>query len=101
MIPQEVLTSAVITVVTIVITYLATSIIQRSEARGAMKEQMEKHLEIYHKDDIEEIIKKHLDSCGAVKHMEALQDEIVTIKMALTFLVVKQNGNPKEIGLVR
>jgi hypothetical protein len=101
MIPQEVLTSALITVVTIVITYLATSIIQRSEARAAMKEQIDKHLAVYHKDDIEQIIKKHLENCGASKHMEALQEEIVTIKIALAFLVVKQNGNPKEIGLIK
>ena len=66
-----------------------------------MKEQIDKHEDIHHMESMGARIDKHTQNCGARSDVVSIRDEMAVIKSALIFLVAKQNGNPKELGLVK
>lgn len=98
---QEVLTGTVVSLITFVFTYLGMSIVQKNETKTTVKEHMEEHEKIHHKEDVYLIVDRHAKECFAPESIRMLREEMGTIKGALMFLVVKMDGNPKDLGLVK
>lgn len=87
------------------LTFFIAVLSQRKYHKEVTKEAMEVHIDMHHNKSITEEIDKALVPVYAKineekKEREKIEEDLKAIKGALTWLVIKQEGNPKELGLI-
>lgn len=76
----------------VLITYFVTSLSQAKLVKTLTKEMVYIHEKIHHKKPTDVLIDKHKKDCKANNDFSLLQSAII-------FLVTKQGGNLRELGL--
>jgi hypothetical protein len=96
---EKVLIIIITTIISALITYFISSLINNKIFQKSIDEAIKVHEKVWHQDSmyryVEDQIEKHINQCGA----EGVKKELVSLKQALTFLVVKHEGNPRDFGL--
>jgi len=89
-----VIVGIVCSVISILITYMVTTMVDRKYLKALVNEVMVNHERQMHQEKMTSLIEQHENTCLA-------RLDFVTIKTALAFLVAKQpGGDPKALGLL-
>lgn len=87
-----------IAVLASVFSIMATSLVSIALAPKLLKsivhEAMSNHISVHHQKDIETAIALHTRGCVANGTIQEIRD-------AVLWLVIRQGGNPKELGLAK
>ena len=89
---EKILIGILCLVIGALVSYFVTNISNSKVFKETVKEAIHIHNKIKHKDTPSELIALHEKKCLANKDYQ-------TIISALQFLVIKMDGNPKELGL--
>lgn len=92
------------------ITYFIRSVSEKSKVeeltiaiKASIEGAIKHHEEVYHRDEVVAIVKEgireHERHCIAPGKLEIIFDKLECHNTALAFLVSKNGGNPKELGL--
>jgi len=99
----SILAGAIITLISVLITFFITSISNKEifskKIIESIKESMSLHLLISHKESAVDLIKEHIKECEACQDIRGIKEDLLILKMGLKYLVEKLGGNPKDIGL--
>lgn len=75
------------------ITFLITTISQRSVTKNIIKELIDMHEKVYHKKSPEDLIEEHAKDCVS-------NNELISLRKGIKFLIVKEGGKPEDLGFV-
>jgi hypothetical protein len=106
----EIVSGIVIAVFSALLTYFVKSVVDRNMITSAISARIWQHEREYHKQEAWDIakqaVREHLTSCSAIKDIsviagkiESLENANTAIKMAISYLVKINDGNPSEFGL--
>lgn len=107
-----ILLSILASVMSILVTFFFTSISDNKKLKRVtddmaknIKEYLLSHEATHHKKEVQDIVDdivcKHQNTCPAATQFSQVQNDIRDIRTGLIFLVVKNNGDPRELGLVK
>lgn len=101
---QTILASALCSLIAGLITYYLTSKSYKEVVSDMVKKEIALHEKINHSKSIEEMLLAHSETCDASKSMVSFQRNIQMFKMALVFIIQKQNlgtiEDLKNMGLL-
>jgi len=99
----SILAGAIITLISILVTFFITTISNKDifskKIIESIRESMSLHLLISHKDSAVDLIKEHAKECEACQDIRNIKEDLLILKMGLKYLVENSGGNPKDIGL--
>jgi hypothetical protein len=93
------------------VTLVIQNISIKSTLEKLIKEALDNHSKQLHqqvifspteiKSSIYAVVQEHLASCSALEELKILQTTVISMKVALAFLVKQNGGNPEEFNLLK
>lgn len=87
---QEIIAAVGITLVSSLLTYFITNIVQRDTYIAVVKELIEHHEKVWHKTAVEDAIDYHKKNCEASQAMQQVREMVLA-------LYIKQGGRIEDL----
>lgn len=96
--------TGIATIVSVLFTFFVTTLAYQKAFKSMITEAIKNHKDSLHQDSIydhvEKELVKHEERCRATSELVAVNSKVDKVEKAVIWLVEKQGGNLRDLGLI-